>query len=86
MYILFFQPVLPKFCFGIGFDRVGSREPSLEIYSRLYPFDWKQIPEVVNDKNKVILQACKANLLACVDGGIVDTCWRERAQWTGDLR
>jgi hypothetical protein len=24
--------------------------------------------------------------VACVDGGVVDTCWRERTQWAGDLR
>ena len=30
--------------------------------------------------------SARANLVACVDGGVVDTCWRERVQWTGDLR
>jgi hypothetical protein len=34
----------------------------------------------------VIIDACRVNLIACTDGGAVDTCWRERAQWTGDLR
>jgi hypothetical protein len=37
-------------------------------------------------EDRAILAACRANLIACVDGGVVDTCWRERAQWTGDLR
>lgn len=48
-----------------------------------YCFEWiKHVcatPEL-----QTIYDACKRNLIACVDGGIVDTCWRERAQWVGD--
>jgi hypothetical protein len=40
----------------------------------------------VSPDDEAIVAACRANLIACVDGGAVDTCWRERAQWTGDLR
>lgn len=47
-----------------------------------YPFKWLDIS---TDCNEIIL-ACKNNLIACVDGGVVDTCWRERTQWTGDAR
>jgi hypothetical protein len=47
---------------------------------RTYPLIWKDI------KSEPLIDACKNNLIACVDGGVVDTCWRERAQWVGDLR
>jgi hypothetical protein len=64
-------------------------------YRREYPFDWieeKSDDDHQKDKReekdveKAILAACRRNLIACVDGGLVDTCWRERAQWTGDAR
>lgn len=35
---------------------------------------------------QVMMKACRTNIIACVDGGMTDTCWRERAQWTGDAR
>ncbi len=38
------------------------------------------------EDDRVLLDACRANLLACVDGNVVDTCWRERVLWVGDLR
>jgi hypothetical protein len=50
-----------------------------------YPFKWiADLPD--SSGCDAIVQACKRNLVACVDGGVVDTCWRERAQWTGDAR
>ena len=44
-----------------------------------YPLQWT-VPKEDIDSDP-LLSACRANLLACVDGGIVDTCWRERVQW-----
>lgn len=44
-----------------------------------YPLKWKLTAEEIEGDE--LLKACKANLLACVDGGVVDTCWRERVQW-----
>lgn len=55
-----------------------------KVWRREYPFKWKQLNNDPIHEN--ILKACRANLIACVDGGLVDTCWRERAQWTGDAR
>lgn len=44
-----------------------------------YPFKWRlKEEEIAGDE---LLRACRVNLLACVDGGVVDTCWRERVQW-----
>lgn len=48
-----------------------------------YCFEWNE-HKCDNQKLQTIYDACKRNLIACVDGGIVDTCWRERAQWVGD--
>jgi hypothetical protein len=58
---------------------------ALLAWRREYPLRWKGLSPAgpVADS---ILRACRNNLTACVDGGVVDTCWRERAQWTGDLR
>ena len=53
----------------------------VKAWRREYPLKWNR-----DYTNEPILQACCANLVACVDGGLVDTCWRERAQWTGDIR
>jgi hypothetical protein len=56
---------------------------SIKSLRKEYAFDWisKQLDD---DSLKIIYSACQNNLKACVDGGIVDTCWRERAQWVGD--
>jgi hypothetical protein len=61
----------------------GAR-PAVRAWRREYPLEWK--PVRVESGCAGIVDACRANLIACVDGGVVDTCWRERAQWTGDLR
>jgi hypothetical protein len=58
--------------------------PALRAWRREYPLRWK--PVAVAPEDEAIVAACRANLLACIDGGAIDTCWRERAQWTGDLR
>jgi hypothetical protein len=44
-----------------------------------YPLEWKFTSKEID--SDVLLHACRTNLLACVDGGVVDTCWRERVQW-----
>lgn len=56
----------------------------MKVYRCQYPFDWVDRP-IKSGCEKIVL-ACKNNLIACVDGGVVDTCWRERAQWVGDAR
>lgn len=48
-----------------------------------YNFGWKK-NQIKEQKYRDIYNACINNLIACTDGGIVDTCWRERAQWVGD--
>jgi hypothetical protein len=58
--------------------------PIIRSWRREYPLRWQQVE--VETEDAAIIAACRANLVACVDGGVVDTCWRERAQWTGDLR
>jgi hypothetical protein len=58
--------------------------PVIRAWRREYPLRWR--PVAVAPEDTGIIAACRANLVACVDGGVVDTCWRERAQWTGDLR
>jgi Bacterial alpha-L-rhamnosidase 6 hairpin glycosidase domain len=64
-----------------------TTKPSIQTWRREYPLQWKFIQLVSNSAaSAAIIDACRANLTACVDGGAVDTCWRERAQWTGDLR
>jgi hypothetical protein len=62
----------------------GPRPAAVRAWRREYPLRWK--PVAVAPQDEEIVEACRANLLACIDGGAVDTCWRERAQWTGDLR
>ena len=49
-----------------------------------YPFVWKNVQ--YDKQYDSLISACRNNLIACVDGGVVDTCWRERTQWTGDAR
>lgn len=60
--------------------------PTVRAWCREYPLDWRTDVTVTDPLDRTIVDACRANLVACVDGGIVDTCWRERGQWTGDLR
>ncbi len=64
----------------------NSTRPSVKAWRSEYPFDWKELDANMNQTSKDIIGAIKNNLIACVDGGVVDTCWRERAQWTGDAR
>jgi hypothetical protein len=66
------------------YPSTAPARPVLRAWRREYPLRWR--PVEVEPEDAVILAACRANLVACVDGGVVDTCWRERAQWTGDLR
>jgi hypothetical protein len=62
-------------------------KPSIQAWRREYPLQWKSIRLASNTAaSTAIIDACRVNLIACIDGGAVDTCWRERAQWTGDLR
>ena len=56
----------------------------IRVFRREYPLDFVKTRPLPNSTLESILSACRNNLLACTDGGIVDTCWRERAQWTGD--
>lgn len=65
---------------------LAGAPPPLSAWRREYPLDWKELPPPEDPRDAAILAACRANLVACTDGGLVDTCWRERAQWTGDLR
>jgi hypothetical protein len=64
-----------------------SSSPTLQVWRRQYPLQWSN-PELLSTTaaTKAIIAACQTTLVACIDGGTVDTCWRERAQWTGDLR
>jgi hypothetical protein len=67
----------------------GSKpgSPTVRAWRREYPLQWRSLSLAANSQqSQTILAACRANLVACIDGGAVDTCWRERAQWTGDLR
>jgi len=62
---------------------------TVRAWRREYPLAWKDAgcePAMSDPTLRAIVAACRNNLIACVDGGIVDTCWRERAQWVGDLR
>jgi hypothetical protein len=64
---------------------VTTRTCNFQIKSIRKEYDFNWIPKTFIDrKNQKIYEACMNNLIACVDGGIVDTCWRERAQWVGD--
>ncbi len=63
---------------------VNTTKPILKGWRREYPLEWKTV--IADTVDYPIIEACRNNLIACVDGGVVDTCWRERSQWTGDLR
>jgi hypothetical protein len=56
----------------------------IQVWRAEYPFTWKILPKEKEDNSIII--ACKNTMIACVDGGFTDCCWRERAQWTGDAR
>jgi hypothetical protein len=60
-------------------------KPKIKAWRREYPLRWKSV-QPASPSAAAIIDACRVNLVACIDGGAVDTCWRERAQWTGDLR
>lgn len=64
----------------------NQKPPSICAWRLEYPFTWKKDLLIEPSSRESLLSACKANLVACCDGGLVDTCWRERVQWTGDLR
>ncbi|AYV78578.1 MAG: hypothetical protein Edafosvirus19_5 [Edafosvirus sp.] len=64
----------------------GDTNIEIKVWRREYPFDFKVRKPLKNPHLEAILQASIKNLIAVVDGGVVDTCWRERAQWTGDAR
>jgi hypothetical protein len=69
------------------YPAIVTTKPSIQAWRREYPLQWKPIQLASNSAaSAAIIDACRANLTACIDGGAVDTCWRERAQWTGDLR
>lgn len=62
----------------------SANPPNVYSWRRVYPLRWKPVRVVA--AFEPVVAACRANLIACVDGGIVDTCWRERVQWAGDAR
>ncbi|HKQ73522.1 MAG TPA: hypothetical protein VJ810_07345 [Blastocatellia bacterium] len=66
------------------YPATSATKPVIRAWRREYPIRWR--PVEVEPEDEAIIRACRANLVACVDGGAIDTCWRERAQWTGDLR
>jgi len=63
----------------------GGTSPRIRVQRRDYPLRFRAV-QAEDPRDEPLLAACRANLRACVDGGLVDTCWRERAQWTGDAR
>jgi hypothetical protein len=63
----------------------GRASPSIRVQRRDYPLRFREV-QADDPRDEPLLAACRANLRACVDGGLVDTCWRERAQWAGDAR
>ncbi|AYV83424.1 MAG: hypothetical protein Hyperionvirus6_105 [Hyperionvirus sp.] len=65
----------------------GSKmEYSIRVWKRVYPYEFKPVKEMKDPIVKSILEACVKNLLAVTDGGVVDTCYRERSQWVADAR
>jgi len=63
----------------------GPNSPRIRVQRRDYPLRFLAV-RAQDPRDEALLAACRANLRACVDGGLVDTCWRERAQWAGDAR
>jgi hypothetical protein len=63
----------------------GPTSPRVRVQRRDYPLRFSDV-RARDPRDEPLLAACRANLRACVDGGLVDTCWRERAQWAGDAR
>lgn len=59
--------------------------PAIRVQRRDYPLRFRDV-HAADPRDEPLLAAIRANLRACVDGGLVDTCWRERGQWTGDAR
>jgi len=64
----------------------GREAIKVQVWRRTYPLVWRTGVQSRERGDEAILQACRATLVAVCDGGLVDTCWRERAQWTGDVR
>ncbi len=62
----------------------ASAQLSVHAWRREYPFSF--VHEPVPEALREVVRAARQTLVAVVDGGIVDTCWRERVQWTGDTR
>jgi hypothetical protein len=58
--------------------RAGSTPPEPRVHRRDYPLRWREARH--DPRDVAIVAACRANLRAIVDGGITDTCWRERVQ------
>jgi hypothetical protein len=80
---------------GCRYVHAVVREPDaatvvLRVQRAEYPFDWAVGAEGSDGSDgrggDRLLAACRANMVACCDGNVVDTCWRERVMWTGDLR
>jgi hypothetical protein len=78
-------PVGTRGCRHVHVVHRAGESFTLQAWRREYPLRWKAAP-TADAQNRCILDACRRNLVACVDGGVVDTCWRERTQWVGDLR
>jgi Bacterial alpha-L-rhamnosidase 6 hairpin glycosidase domain len=71
--------------FMLLYPETETAPPKIKAWRREYPLQWKAV-QPSSTAAAAIIDACRVNLIACIDGGAVDTCWRERAQWTGDLR
>jgi hypothetical protein len=66
------------------FQDRGAAAPAFgRVLKMVYPFSWKGGLRI-HPRTEAVAQAVKHTLEACVDGDIVDTCWRESTVWTGD--
>jgi len=65
-------------------DPGDSAAPAVRAQRREYPLRWREVRP--RPGAEPVLEAARATLVAVVDGGLVDSCWRERVQWTGDAR
>jgi hypothetical protein len=80
------QPLGQRGCRYVHlFTPSAAAIPTLCAWRREYPIRWREL-EPLDDRSEAVVRAARANLVACVDGGLVDSCWRERVQWTGDAR
>lgn len=78
-------PIGHRGCRYVHVFTLGTTLPQFMVYRSIYPFIWKDYSNK-SAEDKLLLDACKNTIIACTDGGFVDTVWRERAQWTGDAR